>query len=526
MTIPLLLGMSSTATAHAVTDCTGTPSTGPIVVAPSTEVIAPNQEPIATFTVTPNAGEAPLKVDFDATGSSDADGKVIQYQWISSDGQKTLGPTTSLTFNTAGTHSITLTITDNDRATATVEQTIVVTTPSEPDRLIPRFTATPMQGKAPLAVILDASASSPMEAISQYNWSSSDGQLSSGLTGHFSFNKPGIYVLTLTVTGTDGTNRTTQQTVIVQSPPVARFMAIPNIVKPSSPEVQLDASASFDTDGKIVDYNWTVSDGRIVQGEKPTINFDKEGSYQISLVVNDDDGLSSNNLATQMITVLPDIEKLSPVAIIDINDKKSVSQRMVQLSAKRSADADGHIEKYEWTISDGQTIIGDVIELTFSEDGEYFVTLTVTDNDGLSGVESRTLSVGERVLVEFSALKDFYDVGDLIIVELIENVTVKSRFDLVNLWVAIQLPTGDLLFRTPLPLVPFSINPQPFKENLQSMEAAHRLMDFELIPGIGGTYTFYAAYFEADKNPLEYLDNLDAILRSNFAIQSTTLASE
>ncbi|HDN25664.1 MAG TPA: PKD domain-containing protein [Thioploca sp.] len=494
-------------------------------VDPGTEPVA-NQSPIATFTVTPNFGEAPLQVNFNASGSSDPDGRIIQYQWASSDGQQTLGLTPSLTFNKVGTHTVTLTVIDNNRATATAAQTVVVTESTQPDPLRPAFTVTPMQGEAPLTVNLNAGNSSPSAEISQYDWSTSDGQITSDRTSRLTFNKPGIHIIALTITGNDGRTESTQQTVIVQSPPVARFMAIPNVVKPSSPEVQLEASASFDADGRVVDYLWTLSNGQIVAGEKPTVSFDREGSYQISLVVTDDDGLSSTNVATQIVTVVPDVEKLAPVAIIDIDDKQAVSQRTVQLSAKRSIDADGRIENYEWHLSDGQTFTEETKELTFPEEGEYLVTLRVTDNDGLTGEESRTVLVGERVLVEFEGMKDFYDIGDLVVVDLIESVNVKSRFDLVDLWVAIKIPTGEVFFRTPLPLKPFDFRPQALKESLQSMDAAHRLLDFEVVPGIGGTYTFYAAYFEEGANPMEHLDELDAILRSNLAIQSTILANE
>lgn len=47
---------------------------------------APNQSPIATFTVSPPQGQAPLAVTLDASFSSDSDGSIVSYQWEVWDG--------------------------------------------------------------------------------------------------------------------------------------------------------------------------------------------------------------------------------------------------------------------------------------------------------------------------------------------------------------------------------------------------------------------------------------------------------
>jgi PKD repeat protein len=498
----------------------------PIGVAPIIEPIAENKAPYALFTAIPNFGEAPIEVKFDASTSFDPNGRIVYYQWNSSDGQKTLGMTPTLTFNTVGTHTITLTVTDNDGSTAIAEQTIVVTEP-EAGSLIPDFTVTPYRGIPPLTVHVDASAATG--AISQYDWSTTDGQSFQGMKKKFTFTQSGIQVITLTVTDNHAVTASTEKTVILQSPPVAKFVTIPTIVTLSKPTAQLDASTSFDTDGQVVDYTWTVSagEGEIVgEGEKPTITFPKrEGDYQISLVVTDNEGLSSYTV-TKVVKVISDTGSLPPVAIIDVDEKYAMS-RIARLSAERSVDIDGEIQSYQWHISPmDETMTGKVIDLTFSEDGDYLITLTVTDNQGLTGKEEQTLSVGEQVSLEFVGLKDDYSLGEWLKVDLVENVKLKSRFEQVDLWMAIQLPNnGGLLFKTAIPMQPFSPYPQAFRESLQEVELSHRFLDFEVIPGIGGIYTIYAVYVKTGENPMNYLENLKPIQRSNFVIQSTTLAN-
>jgi len=454
--------------------------------------LADNKPPYAVFTAQPQSGEAPLKVNLDATTSFDPNGRIVHYQWVSSDGQKTLGMTPSLTFNTVGTHTITLTVTDDEGVTAHTEQTVAITAPLESGRIIPDLTVTPHQGIIPLTVHVDASATAG--AISQYEWLTSDGQSLSSMTGDFTFKQAGIQVITLTVTDNHGVTASTQKTVILQSPPVAKFVTIPTTVTLSNPTIQLDASASFDTDGQIVDYTWIVSDGQVPIGENPILTFNKEGDYQISLIATDNEGLTSTNGASKVVKVISDTGSSPPVAIIDVDDKGIMSQRIVRLSAERSVDLDGEIQTYQWQISPtGETMTGKVVDLTFSDDGDYLITLTVTDNQGLTGKEERSLSVGEQVSLELAAL----------------------------------MPDGALLFKTDIPIMPFSPTPKAFRGSLQDVELSHRILpDFEVTPGLGGTYTFYALYVKTGKNPMDYLDNLKAIQRSNLVIQSTTLASE
>ena len=66
---------------------------------------AQNQPPTASFTATPTSGPAPLDVTFDAAGSSDPDGSIVQYSWDLGDGQTGAGITVAHSFANAGDRS-------------------------------------------------------------------------------------------------------------------------------------------------------------------------------------------------------------------------------------------------------------------------------------------------------------------------------------------------------------------------------------------------------------------------------------
>ena len=67
----------------------------------------------------------------------------------------------------------------------------------------------------------------------------------------------------------------------------------------------------------------------------------------------------------------------------------------VRFDASPSFDADGQIVRYEWDFDDDAIpdAEGLQVEHVFAEPGDYRVTLTVTDDDGLLGRRTRTVSV-------------------------------------------------------------------------------------------------------------------------------------
>ena len=99
-----------------------------------------NQSPVARATATPGSGTAPLVVTFDGSSSSDADGVIASYAWTFGNGGSAAGQTANHTYQTAGSYSARLTVTDNQGATNTTTLSIVVnpgaTAPAAPSNLI------------------------------------------------------------------------------------------------------------------------------------------------------------------------------------------------------------------------------------------------------------------------------------------------------------------------------------------------------------------------------------------------------
>jgi len=83
-------------------------------------------EPVAKFTVTPtHAATAPAEITLDGTASTD-DGEIKHYKWTSLAGQIKEGATASMTFDTAGSYPIILTVTDDEGLAHSTYKTVTV----------------------------------------------------------------------------------------------------------------------------------------------------------------------------------------------------------------------------------------------------------------------------------------------------------------------------------------------------------------------------------------------------------------
>ncbi len=173
-----------------------------------------NVPPTASFTVTPQSGEAPLDVTFDASASTDPDGDIVSYAWDFGDGQSGDGSGPLHTYAEPGTYTATLTVADDEGATAVATHTISVAVPNVPPRA--SFSAEPDSGSAPLTVKFDASASGDEDgSIATFEWSFGDGSEGSGEQPSHTYTGAGEFTVSLKVTDDDGATDASLKTIHV-----------------------------------------------------------------------------------------------------------------------------------------------------------------------------------------------------------------------------------------------------------------------------------------------------------------------
>jgi len=102
---------------------------------PQTQADIPqNSVPVAVLNG-PYAAEIGVSIAFSSAGSSDTDGSVTNYSWDFGDGNTSTAANPAHSYNTAGTYSVTLTVTDDAGATGTATTTADITAPVLPEIL-------------------------------------------------------------------------------------------------------------------------------------------------------------------------------------------------------------------------------------------------------------------------------------------------------------------------------------------------------------------------------------------------------
>ncbi|MCH7471837.1 PKD domain-containing protein [bacterium] len=100
--------------------------------------IVVNDQPAAQLTADPTAGNYPLSVSFDASGSFDPDGSIVKFEWDwEGDGAYDLDseatPTAGYVYPAAGVFNATVRVTDDDGASAVDSVVITVSEPPQID---------------------------------------------------------------------------------------------------------------------------------------------------------------------------------------------------------------------------------------------------------------------------------------------------------------------------------------------------------------------------------------------------------
>src|SRR5207249_968838 len=113
------------------------------------------------------------------------------------------------------------------------------------------------------------------------------------------------------------------------------------------------SAGSSDPDGTVQSYTWTFGDGTPASTlANPSHTYSTKGNYTATLVVKDNEGLSSS-AATVAITVNApngrrDHGHRPPVASAAGTPTSGVAPLAVSFSSAGSSDPDGTIQSYSW----------------------------------------------------------------------------------------------------------------------------------------------------------------------------------
>jgi PKD repeat protein len=335
----------------------------------------------ANFTANTTSGFAPLAVQFNDTSKNSP----IAWYWDFGDSTSNQ-PISDLqnpthTFNIAGNHTVTLTTATgvpndqgsaNSLKTSTKSMVINVLAPIAP---VSNFTATPMNGTAPLNVTFtDTSVNLP----TSWNWSFGDGQFHNGTTANptheYKNRTGGNYTVSLTASNAQGTGTTFSQTIHISAAPiftpVANFTA--NTTTGVTPLTVLFADNSTNADT----WSWDFGDNTTASVKNPPAHtYTAVGLHTVNLtVVNTTSNTKDYASTTINVTAAP----VKPVANFTATPLTGPAPLTVQFTST-STNADS----VSWDFGDGTPVANaTTLTHTFQDIKNYNVTLTATNNAG------------------------------------------------------------------------------------------------------------------------------------------------
>ena len=373
-----------------------------------------NKLPVANagrqISITNGTGIATL----DASGSSDADGKIVRYVWKKISGPSAGNITTAMgsapittveRLKKSGSYKFELTVVD-DRASFSVDTVTVVVSSggaSLNKNPIAQATNSVTVSLPQTEVTLSGNTSIDEDGkITSYKWSRSSGPAATIVSPNKAVTritqlKAGVYNFTLVVTDDDGASSTATVVVTVLSNtggknalPVAKAGRDTTVTLPLE-SFMLSAVGSTDNDGSIVSYKWVKISGPVAVIVSPFKSITKisgfgQGVYVFKVIVTDDKGASSAD--TISIAVNPIAQEINnkPIASAGSDARVVLPLNKILLNGEASSDNDGLITGYTWTKISGPkqfyiAAAGKVsTSVTNLVEGTYLFRLNVKDN--------------------------------------------------------------------------------------------------------------------------------------------------
>ena len=328
--------------------------------------------PTANFEGTPTSGYVPLTVQFTDLSS----GQINTWSWDFGDGETSTEQNPEHTYNNTGTYTVSLTVTgDAGTDTYTINDYIeVIPIPPPPEA---DFTADVTEGPAPLNVhFTDLSTG----VIDDWAWDF-DGGWSGQQNPTYMFMDPGVYTITLTVTGPGGSDTEIKTDYITVTEPVPEpdFEA-----DPTYGEAPLTVNFTDLTQNPVDTWLWDFGDGATSTEQNSQHIYTDEDYFTVSLTVTGPGG-------TNTITKVDYINTANLVSLDVTADPETICLgETSQLNANASGGTENYT--YSWTsdpegfTSDEQNpvVSPDVTTTYYVEvsDGEQVVNgeITVTVN--------------------------------------------------------------------------------------------------------------------------------------------------
>jgi PKD repeat protein len=341
----------------------------------SSDLYSLNSVPVADFSGAPTIGLPPMDVNFTDLSQN----AVTTWAWDFGDGNTSTIQNPLNTYINSGLYTVSLTVT-GPGGSDTETKTDYITVDYHPPTC--DFIADVTSGVAPLTVNFSDLS---VDSVDIWSWDFGDGGSSTEENPQYDYSTPGLYTVSLTVTGPGGTDSHTKTDYIdVQWPaPVAEFSGFPTVGAPPLMVNFTDAST-----GQIATYAWNFGDGGTSVTQNPAHQYMSSGVYTVSLTVTGPGG-NDTEVKTDYITV----SSLPPTADFSGNPISGFFPLLVNFTDLSG----GAVNQWRWYFGDGGTSIVQNPAHTYNNSGNYTVSLKAigpSGSDSIAKVNYITVLVG------------------------------------------------------------------------------------------------------------------------------------
>lgn len=333
--------------------------------------------------------------NFDASGSTSAPDAIVSYEWDfdydgTFDPSGDTGSTASFTYPDDGAFVTAVRVTDDDGSQSLA--TLNVSVANAP----PAVDAGPDQsGNEGSPLSFTGSFADPGNLDTHtFLWDFGDGNTATTLSATHTYADNGTYTATLTVTDDDGGSGSDSLTVTVGDiGPVANVVGSDSLTEGDTGTFDASSSAPGSPGDTIVSWEWDFDyDGSFdpsgTTGDTALFTFPEDGSPVVAVRVTDDDGAQS--VATLNVAVAN-----APPAVDAGPDQSGPEGDLFSFAGTFSDPGTLDTHTFLWDFGDGSTATTLAPSHTYTDDGVYTATLTVTDDDGGVGSDTLTMTVGD-----------------------------------------------------------------------------------------------------------------------------------
>ena len=354
----------------------------------------PNLLPVATIdSITPSSARFKNEVvTFDGSGSDD-DGTITGWEWNSSlDGILSTEEDPSESGFTPGTHTISFRVQDNDGGWSDWDTATLVIRPNTlPVAMIDSISPSPVEEG--ITVSFRGSGTDDDGTIMGYEWNSSlDGVLSNEKDFNGTGFSAGTHTISFRVQDNNGgwSNwDSSTLVVILNTPPTGAIGSIsPSPVEEGT--ITSFTGSGSDSEGAIVAYRWSSSlDGELSSEKDFSSNTLSLGAHTITFQVQDNAGAWSEEDSRILVVGIAPVAKAGD----DIEVEPKTEVQFIGLG-----NDDGTIVNYEWDFDgdgnyDWSSERHGITTTIYYQIGSYTAVLRLTDDEGFTSTDSRTITV-------------------------------------------------------------------------------------------------------------------------------------